>query len=77
MSKSLVIGFFPKNPSLEIARVNQCWNGKLRGTISRGTDVETKWFLLTKKGKSTQKLDNYHQILLWGFSEKGQFFFCS
>ena len=49
-----------------------------QGTINRGTDVETKQFLLNKKGKLTWKSDKYHQKMLREISEKSPlyFFFC-
>ena len=67
--------FFPKNFSLKKGLVYQCWTGKLKNTISRGTDVETKWFLLTKKGIVTWKSDKYHQKN-WGiFQKKSKIYF--
>ena len=45
-----------------------------QGHLSRGMDVETMWFLLTKKGKSTGKTDKYHYKYKEGFLRKSHFF---
>ena len=78
MSKSRAIDFFSEKTLARKRVVYQCWTGKLKGTISRGTDVETNKTFVNQEEKIDLKIRQLSLKKLWCFSEKSQVnFFCS